>query len=548
MQKSYQNSNTATTESAAESRPNLRDSDGNSQNWLNVLVRNGKLDDLPTPHDVDLAMAEFASHPERGFPSRVQFAYRTREHDTFHRILHYAVDRLLICTDTKTTYLGDLGGLWFPLDRPRSRRAVAVVRDLAERAANLAAAEARDFVSRGPTNFETEIMLTKYPAWLERQLLATTSENLCREVASRLSGIGSLASILNETGAGRVLQVTSRDLSNYDVHKVLPLEGGGAISLSRDEVLTSDEISYLLLEDRGWAIPEPDFDLLKPVPLEGRVVLGRFKEILDRLAVHMLGTSKAVDSIRVPQSNWGKSTLIELLHEALPGMVGRTSAQVLSGRSQFTPATALMASRGLVLFDEADKAEISTGRFMELADAQLHIERKGEDAFDAERTATAVLVGQGWATVDTSVPGVEQRIQWAFSSDIPSQMSPQERAMILSDVGVRFTRAYLVDRARYHFLNGSDRIDATPQSSKRAVDDFMAAGQSTVVSALRTILEVGKPDDSVANAAIREQLDRFPEVEIPKTRGFERAVHSAFPNASAFSRNGRRGYRGLRLK
>ena len=140
MYQAYQNSNTATTESAAESPPNLRDSDGNSHNWLNVLVRNGKLDGLPTSAELDAAMVEYASHPERGFPSRVQFAYRTREHDTFHRILHYAVDRLLICTDTRTTYLRDFSGLWFALDRTRSRRAVAAMRDLAERAAKLAAA------------------------------------------------------------------------------------------------------------------------------------------------------------------------------------------------------------------------------------------------------------------------------------------------------------------------------------------------------------------------------------------------------------------------
>ena len=75
-------------------------------------------------------------------------------------------------------------------------------------------------------------------------------------------------------------------------------------------------------------------------------------------------------------------------------MVARTSLRALGERSQFTPAAKYMASKRIVFFDEAgsDKAEISMTRWMELADRQ-HIEEKGKDAYDAARTATAILIG-----------------------------------------------------------------------------------------------------------------------------------------------------------
>ena len=398
--------NTGVSTLEASRPPPLVEEDEAPEHWLNAFVRNVKLDDLPTPAKVDQAMEEYARHPDRNFPKLIRYSWAGRELATVQRILHYAVDRVLIVRDLDMTYLRGFDGLWFPLDSARSSKAVAATHELVEYTANAAAEDARNLIEQDPTGYEVALMAEHYPEWLKNRILETATHNLCREVSGRLSGLSSIGSVRNEKGLNGVFQINSGELSDYDRHQVIPLEDGGAISLHNNDVLTPDEITYLHLENMGWRLPPPDFNLLnQPLPAEGAMILARYGEILKRFAYHLLQTSKCVDIIRVPQSNWGKSTLAELLEGALPGMIARTSLRVLSERSRFTPSAKLMATKRLVFFDEAgsDKAEISMTRWMELADRQ-HIEEKGKNAYDANRTATAILLGQTWPALDSSVP------------------------------------------------------------------------------------------------------------------------------------------------
>ena len=273
------------------------------------------------------------------------------------------------------------------------------------------------------------------------------------------------------------------------------------------------------------------------------MILARYGEILNRLAYHMLQTSKCVDIIRVPQSNWGKSTLAELMDRALPGMIARTSLRVLSERSQFTPSAKYMATKRIVFFDEAgsDKTEISMTRWMELADRQ-HIEEKGKNAYDANRTATAVLIGQAWPALDTSVPGVEQRLQWAYSDDSQFQMTQAERELILSPSGVEFVRAYLVDTAHKHYVNGTTGV--TP-AGRKAVAEFVQAERNPFVAALRAILEqTGDDEDHVFNSDLKSKLADFEDVDLPSNQQFGRFIQQCFPLAKDLNRNSKRGYQG----
>ena len=98
--------------------PPLVEGDEATEHWLNTFVRNIKLDNLPSPAEVDRAMQEYARHPDRNFPTYVRYSHGNREHAAVERIKHYAVDRVLIVRDQEMTYLRGFDGLWFPLHSP----------------------------------------------------------------------------------------------------------------------------------------------------------------------------------------------------------------------------------------------------------------------------------------------------------------------------------------------------------------------------------------------------------------------------------------------
>ena len=235
--------------------PPLEERDEAPGHWLNAFVRNIKLDTLPSSNEIDRAMQEYARHPDRYFPKFVRYSWGGRELATVQRILHYAVDRVLIVRDLDMTYLRGFDGLWFALYSPRSSKAVAATYDLVEYTANAAAEDARNLIEQEPTGYEVALMAEHYPEWLKNRILETATHNLCREVSGRLSGLSSIGSVRNEKGLNGVFQINSGELSNYDRHRVIPLEDGGAISLQNNDVLTPDEITYLHLENMGWRLP-----------------------------------------------------------------------------------------------------------------------------------------------------------------------------------------------------------------------------------------------------------------------------------------------------
>ena len=548
-------SNTSRPEPLGEDSLDVDEVPGSTEAWQAAFVRDSKSDGQPTPSDFDGAMQDFARHHRVNLPGHLQFSQGSREHDAVERIKQLATDRVLITRDTDTTYLRGFDGLWFPLDNPRSRQAIAVTYDLIESTAKLAAEAARKEIAKlDRDDYWHRQGLESYPIWLEQRIIRSSTNSLCREVASKLASLSAVASVRDEPARTGVLQHDSADLSDYDRHRVIPLNKGGAISLETLSVETADQIAYLLLGNFGWKVPAPNFSLTQPASFtqEATLIVSKYSEILVRLSYHLVTTSKVIDVIRVPQSNWGKSTLSELVDLALPGMVARTALRVLSARSQFTPAAKYMATKRLVFFDEAgsDKTELSMTRWMELADRQ-HIETKGMDAYDAKRTATAILVGQSWPALDTSVPGVEQRIQWAFTDNSQTQMTSAEREMILSPSGVEFARAYLIVSAHRHLVNGTTGV--TP-ASRQAVAQLIASESNDLVDALKSFLEEGGPADIVSNAELKGGLETQ-GVEAPGGQILKRTILQIFREAMPFEGRSQkhggqklRGFSGVRIK
>ena len=125
-------------------------------------------------------------------------------------------------------------------------------------------------------------------------------------------------------------------------------------------------------------------------------------------------------------------------------------------------------------------------------------------------------------------------------------MTAQERQLILSNVGVEFTRAFLVDKAREHYRQGSSGISG---NSRKAVAEFFAQNENEFVAVLRSLLvETGREDDRFLNSELRSRIAELGgDVEVPSTSKFGKTILRTFPRAKGFNSNGSRGYKCLRL-
>ena len=108
-------------------------------------------------------------------------------------------------------------------------------------------------------------------------------------------------------------------------------------------------------------------------------------QLLRRLAYQLLGPHKTVDSIIMPTSDAGKSTLGDWLLASLPGLVALGDATVLLSNQgvKFTAVGDRLARFRLVVLDEADKLAkpLSSGALNTLTSNSVTIEHKGGGQF-----------------------------------------------------------------------------------------------------------------------------------------------------------------------
>ena len=129
------------------------------------------------------------------------------------------------------------------------------------------------------------------------------------------------------------------DFDNFAKHPVLLLRHGGAVDLTRDRVLTVRELAELNLSSRDTLAV--DYDPTIRHRLADNLLQNHYPdELLDMVAfafavpashhfatlVNSTSGAGKTTLVVCPQANWGKTTLVDLLDKALPGMIGRCSA------------------------------------------------------------------------------------------------------------------------------------------------------------------------------------------------------------------------------
>ena len=233
-------------------------------------------------------------------------------------------------------------------------------------------------------------------------------------------------------------------LSSYDFDRapIFALKQGGSVDARSMEVLNNDATGAHRLLDQS----SPGIDyrpaLLNAGPDHPGMQLAMHFEpdranprfqLLRRIAYLMLGPTKAIDTIVMPETDAGKSTFCAWLQLAFAGyVITADSTNLLSGQGQkFTSVQQRLSKWRLVLLDEADKIQspVTEGHLNALTADSLTVESKGENSFEMPRRGNVMLVGAAAPNVELGQGGRE-RLHWAFDGSTVAAMSGELRALI----------------------------------------------------------------------------------------------------------------------
>ena len=364
------------------------------------------------------------------------------------------------------------------------------------------------------------------------------------------------------SSARDVQSVAERDEYIYPQHPVIPLnspEGGAWDVLGRREISRA-ELRELRLMDVEWAMSRPDFaawdNPSSDVQQKVKDLLANHygADILDRLALGLLGPDKRIEIVKGELPGFGKSTLFDLLRAAFGAamveIVGERSLANLAGR--FTPIHNALAVALFVVVDEVDKAgPLPTSKINEMVGRYLSVEKKGIDPYTIRRLGTLWFVGNDWAQLDADAPGIADRMDWAL--DFGGALSPSNyekltaadaRALTHPLAGATL-QAFLLRRAA-ELGEGAGEEGAVAaakwqtrnSASKAALESFRGERVSPALDALRDVYEAADDSEFALASQIPKDLAAagIPKSEIPKTRELSAIMRRLSPNI----RRGRR--------
>ena len=327
-----------------------------------------------------------------------------------------------------------------------------------------------------------------------------------------------------------VRHVTTADL---DAHPILPLRNGGGVDLRTASVIDAESLPLFLLRDMRTGMDYRP-ELLGDPPRVCVDAVAHYGELLfRRLAWLLLAPHKAIDTVRLPVSNAGKTTLCQWLQAALPGVVATVDAvHAFSANGLRFPVMArALASYRLVLADEADKIDKPppVAAVNGLTAPDVTVELKGEDSTTKPRRGNAVFVGADWPVL-VQGQGTDTRMNWAYDrADIPQMPYGMRDALLGNPDCTAWLAAYLVDlAASLHRMDGAAESSTHNEDTRQAAADLGAVTADPLVSALEGLLEPD-PVGFVAYEDLRAKLP--PEIGAVNNRAWLPAIQRIAPNA-----------------
>ena len=305
------------------------------------------------------------------------------------------------------------------------------------------------------------------------------------------------------------------EFDQFKERPVLALADGGAIDLSASAasydnggVLAPE--SYGLLHrthhDRG-AIPHDPEILIRQdssLDLPRRLLESHYPPEFMQLAAYLLAyPADDIISVLIGESATGKTTFWQWVGWAT-GSVEVSDMSLLTNRSQFTPMEAALSRSHAVVLDEGDASKagpIPFGQLNKATAERFDVNVKFGGFFPGvPRLGTLVLVGNDWPSFDSTTPGLERRIGWAWDKRMPGIIDKAVYdALSKSHAAHQYMLALLVSRARKLSSIGIDAARKSLMTEEVALAHkrMMDATTSSLKQALDDFLERGGPNDSV---------------------------------------------------
>ena len=388
-------------------------------------------------------MKQLAS--EMGLPLRLHFNHA--EETDIARLLYYGKSELCKVRGEPQVFHN---GFWYSPDvtRDGGRAFVGAVSHLVEQTRELALRELpRWFIEA----FDDDNLRFKY---------ITTFIDAMRNSASHRS---ELARHIIQVAIIRddIQSVPSNSFNRFAEHRVIPtIEGFHMIG--NGEIIQPSEAMRFKITDLGWEIPGIDFAVLQnpPTPQANfmKLTIDRRwgNDLMRRIAAALLTTSKDIPIIAAHPdapnggSDTGKSTLMDCLALAFPGMVGITadSGGLRPGASNFSQHTAPLTRELIHFYDEVDKVDvIRPGLINSLTADTLNIELKRENPVQKPRIGTPFFVIGGTPQIDSTAQGIANRLPTVFHFQMPDILTQTGRYALEHDTAIAYLRAWLIGEA-----------------------------------------------------------------------------------------------------
>lgn len=337
---------------------------------------------------------------------------------------------------------------------------------------------------------------------------------------------------------------------DFDSAPILPLLDGGGINLMNGDIIPVWDLPPFFITAVGDGIAYNPEVLRVPAPAAVAVEKHYGRHLLRRFARHLLGPDKTIDTVRMPLTLSGKSTLADAMMAALPGQVTVTDAAAAFGKQgiRWSDALIRLAENRIVIFDEADKITEPPphSSVNALTARTLRIEAKMMMPYTAKRRGNAVLLGADWPAIELG-QGADSRFRWAHDAylmELPAGLAD----WMLSEDGRCWLATWLIDAAIDIALNGDDTEMSESISAALGMLDM---NEDPLLTVLGGICEPGEATDWVSICSVKERLAQSGSSGSLNSRVISSALSNIAPQSTSRKRrvNGRvvAGRQGLRL-
>ena len=284
-------------------------------------------------------------------------------------------------------------------------------------------------------------------------------------------------------------------------------------------------------------------------------------EVWEMVAFALIYPQRIVPQIAM-SAGAGKGTLISVLEDVLPGLVGRINHSTFNSMSDFTPDNKEMILRRLCFIDEADKIDGNTiqkleHRLLLWSNETLPVREMHKAQEWVNRISSVIMVGNDFVKVDYSNPGNKERLCWQLSSmiNMPDELHKQirnskERYEAFNDILYFLYDLMVTERSADRTYN--DLEASFSAESNRIYGERLESELSPEYIFCRDNLELGA-NLKIHTKSILEKIESEQDTNDPKptAENVGKAMRTLYGiNRSTFSISGRnaKGYKGIGLK